>query len=90
MIGNMVFAKASLLSRLLIALERNDCSDYLVRIIASFLQCRRATLSHETCSFSVNLHAGCPQGSVLSAFLWLVLVNDVLELRFDYVHLTLA
>ena len=38
----------------------------------------------------VNLHAGCPQGSVLSAFLWLVLVNDVLELRFDYVHLTLG
>jgi ribonuclease HI len=75
---------------ILAALERNDCPTYLVRIIASFLQCRRATLCHGSSSFSVNLHAGCPQGSVLSAFLWLVLVNDVLELRFDHVHLTLA
>ena len=75
---------------ILAALERNNCPAYLVRIIASFLQCRKATLCHGTGSFSVNLHAGCPQGSVLSAFLWLVLINDVLELRFDYVHLTLA
>ena len=75
---------------ILAALVRKKCPVYLVRIIASFLENRRATLFNDTCSYSVDLHTGCPQGSVLSAFLWLVLVNDVLEIPFDFVHLNLA
>ena len=75
---------------ILAALVRKECPDYLVHIIASFLNNRRATLFNETCSFSVDLHTGCPQGSVLSAFLWLVLVNDVLEIPFDFAYLNLA
>ena len=61
-----------------------------MHIIASVLHDRRATLCHGTGSILVNLHAGCPQDSVLYVFFWLVLVNYVLELRFDYVQLTLG
>jgi ribonuclease HI len=75
---------------ILAALERKQCPVYLVRIIGSFLQSRKATLSDGTNSFSVELCTGCPQGSVLSAFLWLVLVDEVLALQFDFTHLTLA
>jgi len=74
----------------LAALERKQCPAYLVRIIASFLQGRKATLSNGSSAFSADLYAGCPQGSVLSAFLWLVLVDEVLALQFDFTHLTLA
>ena len=75
---------------ILAALERKDCPVYLVRIIASFLNSRKATLVNENNSFTAELHTGCPQGSVLSAFLWLVLVDDVLQLPFDFDFLNLA
>ena len=72
------------------SLSKKGCPLYLVRIICSFLFNRKATLCHEMDSFSVNLYTGCPQGSVLSAFLWLVLVDDVLTLSCDFHFLSLA
>ena len=75
---------------ILAALGRKGCPAYLFRIIASFLSSRKAILFNETKTFEVELHTGCPQGSVLSAFLWLVLVDDVLQLPFDFDVLSLA
>ena len=75
---------------ILAALRKKGCPIYLVNIIASFLSQRKATLCNESTSVTVDLVTGCPQGSVLSSFLWLVLVDDVLELSFDFHFLSLA
>jgi len=75
---------------ILAALRKKGCPMYLVRIIASFLRQRKATLCSESIAVTVDLYTGCPQGSVLSAFLWLVLVDDVLHLSFDFHFLNLA
>jgi hypothetical protein len=34
---------------------------------------------------TVNL--GCPQGGVLSPFLWAILIGDVLRLSFPFLHI---
>ena len=67
----------------LAALIRRGCPAYLVKLVASFLSNRLALLAHKgsTASFTINL--GCPQGGVLSPFLWSVLIDDVLRLNFD-------
>jgi ribonuclease HI len=83
------FDKASHLA-ITSALRKKGCPEYLVRMIRSFLFQRVASLCHDSISVSVNLSTGCPQGSVLSAFLWLILVDDVLKLSFDFHFLTLA
>jgi ribonuclease HI len=83
------FDKASHNS-ILAALQKKGCPKYLVSIIACFLRQRKATLFNESVSVTVDLHTGCPQGSVLSAFLWLVLVDDVLDLSFNFPSLSLA
>nr|CAH0112580.1 unnamed protein product [Daphnia galeata] len=69
----------------LAALIRRGCPAYLVKLVASFLSNRLALLAHKgsTASFTINL--GCPQGGVLSPFLWSVLIDDVLRLIFDFV-----
>jgi hypothetical protein len=69
----------------LAALIRRGCPAYLVKLVASFLSNRLALLAHKgsTASFTINL--GCPQGGVLSPFLWSVLIDDVLRLNFDFV-----
>ena len=62
----------------------------MVLIIASFFSSRKTALFNGTNSFLVKLDTECPQGSVMSAFLWLVLFDDILQLLFDFDFLNLA
>ena len=53
----------------------------LIKLIHSYLSDR--TVVYE----NVNLHKlekSCPQGGILSPFLWLVNINDILEININY------
>ena len=68
----------------LAALIRRGCPAYLVKLVASFLSNRLAHLSHNGSSARFKINLGCPQGGVLSPFLWSALIVDVLRLNFDF------
>lgn len=55
---------------------------YLTQLIMSFLSDRTAHFSLNDSSLTVDVGLGCPQGGVLSPFLWSVLIDDVLRLCF--------
>ena len=59
------------------ALLRKRCPIYLVKIIQSYLSNRSCTITIDGHSIDVNIEVGCPQGGVLSAFLWIVLIDDI-------------
>ena len=65
-------------------LVNRECPIYLTKMVDSFLSNRQACfLVNEHClKRSVNL--GCPQGGVLSPFLWNVLVDDLLRIPFPF------
>ncbi len=63
------------------ALGEKRCPRYLIRIVASFLKCRRAALSLREIKILVAILLGCPQGSMLSPFLWNVLLDAMLRLK---------
>jgi hypothetical protein len=69
---------------ILSALARRGCPTYLVKLVSSFLLNRLALLSHNGSSASFTINLGCPQGGVLSFFLWSVLIDDVLRLHFEF------
>ena len=75
---------------ILSALARRACSLYLICLGSCFLADRTAVLSGRgtTATYTVNL--GCPQGGVLSPFLWTVLIDDVLKLSFPFPHLIIG
>ncbi|CAM9260083.1 unnamed protein product, partial [Heterosigma akashiwo] len=56
------------------------CPRYLVRIIKDYLCDRKVTLSYGGVTISKILTAGCPQGGVLSPFIWKLYINTLLEL----------
>jgi hypothetical protein len=66
------------------ALAVRNCPRYLVQLVFDFLSNRTAILSLEGSSSSFHVDLGCPQGGVLSPFLWSVLVDDVLRLKFSF------
>ena len=56
------------------------CPRYLVNIINDYLHDRKVTLSSGGVSLSKILTTGCPQGGVLSPFIWKLYINSLLEL----------
>ena len=72
------------------ALAAKGCPPYLIRIINSFLSSRRGTIRSQESEFTFRIATACPQGSALSAFLWIVLIDSVLSLSFDFPVLLLA
>ena len=70
----------AILNRLL----RKGCPLYLVKLLRSYLNDRKANLSGLGSEVSVKTEIGCPQGSVLSPFLWNVLVDEVLEITYPF------
>jgi len=72
------------------ALAAKGCPVYLLRIINKFLSKRTATLTANGHSIVIMIDTGCPQGSVLSAFLWIVLIDPALRLNINFEFLLLA
>ena len=61
-------------------LSENNCPNYLIKWINSFLQNRSATLNLNDHVYETPVGKGCPQGSVLSPFLWNIVVDEALRL----------
>ena len=69
---------------ILSGLLRKGCQLYLVKLLQSFLLNRRANLSGLGVQITVDIELGCPQGSVLSPFLWNVLIDHVLDFTYPF------
>jgi ribonuclease HI len=67
---------------IIVALRKRGCPDYLVKVVAAFLADRTGSIIIGDTVKNFDIEMGCPQGSVLSAFLWTALVEDVLNLNF--------
>ena len=67
-------------SGIVAALGRRGCPRYLIRMVADFLSQRTALLCSQLRELLVNVKIGCPQGSLLSPFLWNLLIDDLLRL----------
>ena len=52
--------------------------------VSSFLNKRSATLTLNNCEHTAIVERGCPQGSVISTFLWNLIVDEALRLSFPY------
>ena len=66
------------------ALIKKRCPNYLVKIIKSFLEGRRCRITIDGQTMEFQIEIGCPQGSVLSAFLWIVLIDEIFYLSFPF------
>ena len=66
------------------ALANKGCPGYLLKIVDAFLAARTATISSSGHHLDTKIGTGCPQGSVLSPFLWNVLIDEVLRLRLHF------
>jgi len=66
------------------ALVNRGCPIYLTKIVDSFLSNRQACFSINEYCLKRNVNLGCPQGGVLSPFLWNLLVDDLLRIPFPF------
>jgi hypothetical protein len=66
------------------SLAKRSCPGSLLKIVQSFLSNRVAVISVQDSTFSKSISLGCPQGGVLSPFLWNMLVDDLIRLTFDF------
>ena len=72
------------------ALNKRLCPPYLIRLVRDFLQNRPASLSHGGAGINVNINLGCPQGGVLSPFLWIVMLDDLPRFSFPFPYRSIA
>lgn len=66
------------------SLSNKGCPHYLTCLINSFLKDRTAILSNNDYSIRHNISIGCPQGSVLSPFLWNILIDNLVRNDFPF------
>ena len=71
-------------------LQRKGCPLYLVKILSSFLNSRKAEFSCNGFTLVTETDLGCPQGSVLSPFLWNILVDSLLDASFHFPNKIIA
>ena len=72
------------------ALVKKGCPQYLVRLVYTFLRGRTAILTHGGASRTHLVNLGCPQGGVLSPFLWCVLIDDVLQTTYPFMNISIG
>ena len=75
---------------ILAALGKRQCPRYLIKLIHSFLTDRTAILETGNAELEVEIQIGCPQGSLISPFLWNILVDDLLRSFFPFSFSILA
>jgi hypothetical protein len=67
-----------------------DCPRYLIKLIEVFLLDRTATISSDDEVLCTTLEVGCPQGSILSPFLWNILLESLFLLSFSFDFIIIA
>ncbi len=72
------------------ALYKKLCPTYIVRIIKSFLEGRSGIILDGNKMHHQKIHIGCPQGSVLSPFLWSILIDHILRSTFPFPYKLIA
>jgi len=71
------------LSAIIDAHAKRHCPVYPVKIVKSYFENRRAFFQfHTELVHQVNI--GCAQGSVLSPFLWAILIDDALRVEHPF------
>ena len=65
---------------ILSALIARKCPIFLVKIIKDFLTNRKGEFDNPKSEDPFSIPTGCPQGSLLSPFLWNVMIDDIMYL----------
>lgn len=55
-----------------------------MRIISDYLSNRKTLIIIESHEFEATIETGCPQGGFLSAFLWIILIDDVFKILLPF------
>ena len=71
-------------SAILAALAKRKCPTYLLRFIKSLFENRTARLSHGQYTFLYHVLIECPQGGILSPFLWTILAEEIIKSYFNF------
>ena len=69
---------------ILAALAKYKCPIYLIKIIESLFQNREANITIDDFIFKYIVTIGCPQGGILSPFLWIILAEQLINLSFPF------
>lgn len=69
---------------ILSALIARKCPTFLVKIIKDFLTNRKGKFDLQKSEVHFPIPTGCPQGSLLSPFLWNVMIDDILHLSSNH------
>jgi ribonuclease HI len=71
-------------AEILAALTKRKCPLYLIDIIASLLKDRTAIIKTNQGLYKCSIQIGCPQGGVLSPFLWIILVEELISMSYPF------
>ena len=66
------------------------CPTYLAKIVANYLKNRKAEFRKGKERMTRDVKLGCPQGGVLSPFLWNVLIDDIIKTSFQFSYRIIA
>jgi hypothetical protein len=82
MSGNMLFTYRC--SVVPVALSKRKCPHYLIEIISSLFLDRVEIIKTSKGKYSCDARIGCPQGGVLSSFLWIILAVELICMSYPF------
>jgi len=69
---------------ILAALAKRNCPVYILKLIKSLFENRTASMSNGDFTKIFNVLIGCPQGGILSPFLWIILAEELINFCFNF------
>ena len=75
---------AFFLAAILAAPAKRKCSVYLLHLIKSIFENRKARFTQGQYTFLYHVLIGCLQGEMLSPFLWIVLAEEIINSVFKF------